>query len=87
MNDWPAGRDEQRRVSREQSERTREKLAIQLERQRMLLREADKRSLEDRQRADVERLRADALAARVEELQRTVQALRDIDRRQLDRSQ
>lgn len=77
---------EQAERAREQAERAREQLAIQLERQRLLLRDADRRAVDDRQRADIERLRAEALAARIEELQRTMQALRDIDRRQLDRN-
>lgn len=77
---------EQAERTREQAERNRDQLALQLERQRSQLREADRRAVDDRLRMEQERQRADALLARIEELQRTMQALREIDRRQLDRN-
>ena len=84
---------EQAERAREQLDRAREQLAAQAERQRTQLREADRRALDERARLDQERVRteterqrADALAARLEELQRTMQALRDIDRRQINRT-
>lgn len=85
-------REQAERV-REQAERARDQLVAQAERQRMQLREADRRALDDRQRieaerqrTELERQRADVLAARLDELQRTMQALRDIDRRQVNRT-
>ena len=74
-------------------------LGAQLERARAQAREADRRAdlaerrvaeerartEAERGRAESERLRADALTARVDELQRALQALREIDRKQLDR--
>lgn len=77
---------EQAERTREQAERNRDQLALQLERQRLQLREADRRAVDDRLRMEQERQRAEALVARIEELQRTMQALREIDRRQLDRN-
>lgn len=84
---------EQADRGRDQAERARDQMAAQAERQRMQLREADRRAIDDRQRIDaerqrteLERQRAEVLAARLDELQRTMQALRDIDRRQVNRT-
>lgn len=73
---------------RRNDERTREQIAQALERQRALVIASDKRADqlvaqrdEQQKRADAATLRVEQLTAQLAELQRTLAALREIDRR------